>query len=64
MSYLTEQEVAELTRLSVCSLRNDRCQRRRIPFIKIGKSVRYSKDDVIAFMEAHRVDMTTTPERA
>ena len=29
-----------------------------LPHIKIGKAVRYSLEDVQAFMEAHRVNVT------
>lgn len=53
--YLNEKEVAEITRRALSSLRNDRYLRRNIPFIKIGRSVRYKMADVIDFMDQRRV---------
>ena len=56
--YITERKVSELTGLALSTLRNDRARagQRRIPYLKIGKSVRYSLEDVISFMEKHRVE--------
>ena len=54
-TYLTEQQVAEMTERAVGTLRNDRWMDRGIPFIRFGRQVRYDLDDVIAFMESHRV---------
>jgi len=53
--YLTEKEVAEMTGLSLSTLRNSRFQGRGLPYIKIGRSVRYSLDDVVAYMESRKV---------
>ena len=53
--YLTEKEVAIITRLSLATLRNDRFLRRGIPYMKIGRSVRYSLEDVIQYMESHKI---------
>ncbi|OPY64750.1 MAG: Helix-turn-helix domain protein [Syntrophorhabdaceae bacterium PtaU1.Bin034] len=53
--YLTETEVAELTRRAVQTLRNERCQGRGFPYVKIGKSVRYLRADVMASMAAHKI---------
>jgi predicted DNA-binding transcriptional regulator AlpA len=55
--YITEQKVAELTGLALSTLRNDRARagQRRLPYIKLGKSVRYLESDVVDFMERHRV---------
>jgi len=57
IKYLKEREVTELTGLALSTLRNDRARagRRRIPYVKVGKSVRYLESDVIDFMERHRV---------
>ena len=52
--YLTEREVSELTKIAIPTLRNDRSQGRGIPYIKIRKSVRYNKQEVLDYMEAHR----------
>jgi len=53
--YLTEREVAEITARSVYTLRAERFKGKGIPYVKIGRSVRYLFDDVLAFMEAHKV---------
>ncbi len=53
--YLGEQDVANIIGVSVQTLRNDRCSKRRIPYVKFGRSVRYRYSDVIAFMEAHKI---------
>jgi predicted DNA-binding transcriptional regulator AlpA len=53
--YIDERKVSEITGLALPTLRNDRSTQRRIPYIKIGRSVRYSLDDVIAFMESHKI---------
>jgi predicted DNA-binding transcriptional regulator AlpA len=54
--YINEKQVAELTGLALPTLRNDRSSKRRIPYIKVGRSVRYLEADVYAFMEAHRIE--------
>jgi excisionase family DNA binding protein len=53
--YLREQQVANITGLSLSTLRNDRCHARRLPYIKVGKAVRYEYSDVINFMEARKI---------
>ena len=54
--YLTEGKVAEITGLSLSKLRQDRFNRRGLPYVKFGKTVRYSQEDVIASMEAHKIN--------
>lgn len=53
--YVTENEIADLTSLSVQRLRNDRFQQKGIPYVKIGRSVRYNLEDVINFMESRKI---------
>lgn len=53
--YLREKEVAELIGLAPKTLRNDRSLGRRLPYSKIGTAVRYDIADVLAFMEAHKI---------
>ena len=53
--YLTEVQVAELTGRALSTLRNDRSIGRGVPYIKIGRSVRYDLGDVIRFMDAHKI---------
>ena len=58
LRFITEQKVSELTGLALSTLRNDRARagRRRIPYHKIGRSVRYSVKDIMEFMEKHRIE--------
>ena len=53
--YLNEIEVSEMTSIPVQTLRNKRFAGEGIPYIKIGRSVRYSLQDVIDYMESHRI---------
>lgn len=55
--WLSEKEAAVLTGLSVHTLRSHRQHRRGIPYSKIGRAVRYSLDDVVAYMTEHRVTL-------
>jgi hypothetical protein len=55
MKYINEKRVSEITGLALPTLRNDRSTQRRIPFVKIGRAVRYSLEDVIHFMESHKI---------
>jgi hypothetical protein len=59
--YLNEVQVAEMTGRALSTLRNERFSRCGIPYIKIGRSVRYSLHDVVQFMEAHKI-LTTIQE--
>ena len=47
---LTTEEVADLTCLSRETLAQWRSQRRGIPYLKIGRSVRYALTDVQAYL--------------
>jgi len=53
--YVDEREVSRITGRSLQTLRNDRFLRRGIPYCKIGRSVRYNSEEVLRFMEAHKV---------
>lgn len=51
---LTISEVAELLKISAWTVR--RLQRqRKIPFVKIGGSVRFKRSDLTAYLERRRV---------
>ena len=52
---LKEREVAQILRCSVQTLRNYRQQRRGIPYIKNGKSVRYSTKDVNTYLNERKI---------
>jgi hypothetical protein len=55
--YLTDNQVAALLSVSVASLRNDRSQRRGLPYVKLRKTVRYLLSDVVHYMNSHRIEM-------
>lgn len=55
LQYLTEKQVNKMTQRGLQTLRNDRFRGRGIPYVKLGRSVRYLLDDVIAFMEARKI---------
>ena len=52
---LTIAEVAELLKISGPGVRRLQ-QRRAIPFIKVGGSVRFSRRDVASYLERNRVE--------
>lgn len=53
--WLTEQEVAVITRISRSTLQKQRFYRRGIPYSKIGASVRYSFEAVKEYMHQHEI---------
>ena len=53
--YLTEKEVSRMTGRSLSTLRSDRFKSQGLPYVKIGRSVRYSLADVVRFMEARKI---------
>jgi excisionase family DNA binding protein len=52
---LTIAEVAKLLRISASGVRRLQ-QRRLIPFVKIGGSVRFTKDDILSYLLKRRVE--------
>lgn len=48
---IDEREAAAFLGLSTCTLRNDRLSARRIPFVKIGRAVRYRPSRLREFVE-------------
>lgn len=52
---LTITEVAKVLRISVVGVRRLQSAR-RIPFHKVGGSVRFNKADVITYLSRHRVE--------
>lgn len=53
---MTDIEVARIKSCSVQTLRNDRHLRRGLPYIKTGRSIRYTPADVAADILASRID--------
>ena len=56
MRYVNEKEAARITGRALSTLRNERANGRGIPYLKIGRSVRYSLADIISFMEGKRIE--------
>ncbi len=54
--WINEQKAAEITGIALQTLRNMRCKGVGLPIYKVGRSVRYRLDDVLAFMEKRRVE--------
>ena len=53
--YVSEKIVSEITGMSCSTLQKHRFFRQGIPYIKVGKSVRYCLGDVYSYLEARRV---------
>ena len=51
-----EHELAEILCIGVKKLRADRLHNRGIPYVKIGRCVRYRREDVEAYLAANRVE--------
>ncbi len=60
---LTPESVAEITGLSLDTLAQWRSQRRGIPYLKIGRAVRYDPAEVQAYLERCRVSVSDPHER-
>ncbi len=60
---LKPEEVANLTRLSQETLAQWRSQKRGIPYLKVGRAVRYDPADVQAYLEGCRVSVSVPKER-
>ncbi len=54
---LTAEEVSKLTGLSIGTLAQWRSQKRNIPYLKIGRLVRYSQRDVQVYLDSCRVSV-------
>ncbi len=56
--YLSDKEVSKITGIGVGTLRNDRSQRKGIPYVKpTPRMFRYKLSDVLAYMEQTRIDI-------
>jgi excisionase family DNA binding protein len=60
---LTPEEVSELTGLALDTLAQWRSQKREIPYLKIGRAVRYDPAEVEAYLERCRVSVSDPHER-
>lgn len=60
---LTPEEVAEITGLSLDTLAQWRSRKRGLPYLKIGRAVRYDPAEVRAYLERCRVSVSDPQER-
>lgn len=56
---LTPKELAELLDISPETLAQNRYLGQGVPYIKVGKRVRYRLDDVVAYLNDNRVETAT-----
>ena len=56
VQWLDEKKVAEMTGISLSTLRKYRLKTIGLPYYKLGRSVRYKLSDVISYMESKRVE--------
>ncbi len=63
VSLLSAEQVAELTGLALDTLAQWRSQRRGIPYLKVGRAVRYDLNDVQAYLRGCRVSVSDPNER-
>ena len=53
--YLDEKKTANMAGCSVQKLQQDRFNRKGLPYVKLGRMVRYNLQDVVAYMESHKI---------
>jgi len=53
--FMNEYEAAEWTGFPVQTLRNNRWLGKGLPYIKFGRTVRYSRQDVLNFLKKHEI---------
>ena len=52
---LSEKEVQEIYKLNARTLQRDRVLGRGIPYVKIGRRVRYKRSDIEKYIKRHTV---------
>lgn len=53
---IDEKNLSKILGKSLQTLRNDRFLKKGVPYFKIGRSVRYSLDDVEKYIEKSKID--------
>ena len=53
--YLNERETSRVTGFALPTLRNHRHRGVGLPYVKVGRAVRYRWTDIITYMESHKV---------
>ena len=54
---LTAEDVSNLTGLSTVTLAQWRSQKRNIPYLKIGRLIRYARKDIQLYLDSCRVSV-------
>mgnify|MGYP000158358765 CR=1 FL=1 len=62
MKLITAKEVASMLGCSIHKLQKDRRQGSEIPYLKVGRSVRYRLSDIEAYLEKQRFTSTSQYE--
>ena len=62
-SLLTPEQVATITGLALETLAQWRSQKRGLPYLKIGRAVRYDPAEIRAYLERCRVSVSDPRER-
>lgn len=60
---MTAEDVADVTGLCLDTLAQWRSQKRGIPYLKIGRAVRYDPAEVLTYLEGCRVSVSDPRER-
>ena len=55
MALLSEKEVQEIYKLNARTLQRDRVLGKGIPYVKIGRRVRYKRSDIEKYIKRHTV---------
>lgn len=63
MELLTPENVSQLTGLSLETLAQWRSQKKHIPYLKVGRRVRYDVRDIQAYLERCRVSVSERRQR-
>lgn len=56
----SQHTVAAVRQCSIATIEHDRWAGKGIPFVKMGRLVRYRKADIRAWLESHQVVQSTT----
>lgn len=52
IKYMTIEDVSEMLQVTRTTIYN--LQKRGLPFIKIGKTLRFDREDVVCWIETHK----------
>jgi len=58
LQLLDERQVSKRTGRALSTLRNDRHARRGLPYVRLGRSVRYIEADVERYILERRIETT------